>query len=170
MATHRSCNFTANRYILTVLVSLALVVCAGLVEAGSREADIYPGTGIKGVARHGSDVNQTIRDFERLHRQSKIISRNSQNGGVIETGMGITFAYDRSNRIQQIITRDPKLFTKRHIHVLYHQEDVLRTYGRGYKIINLKDGYYIGYPQRGIGFDVEGKTNRVRSIVIFMRQ
>ena len=140
MATHRSCNFTANRYILTVLVSLALVVCAGLVEAGSREADIYPGTGIKGVARLGSDINRTVSDFVRRHKESKITRQETQNGGTVETGMGIKFVYDRRNKIQQIITLDPNLFTQRHIHVLSHEEDVLRTYGRGYKIINLKDG------------------------------
>ena len=168
MVTHLSCNFTASRYILMVSVLLALVVWSGFVEAGGRAPDIYPGVEIKGVARLGSDINRTVSDFVRRHKESKITRQETQNGGTIETGMGIKFVYDRRNKIQQIITLDPNLFTQRHIHVLSHEEDVLRTYGRGYKIVALKDGHYIGYPQLGIGFDVGGKTSRVRSIVIFM--
>lgn len=156
-----------SKYILPAL--LLLVVYAGLVDAAIQEPDIYPGDKIVGVATLGEDITQTIIQFERTYNKAKIKRYTTQQGGVIETGMGITLVYDNNNRIQQIITVDPELFTGLYIHVFSHQDDVLRSYGRSFKITAVKDGYYMAYPQLGIGFDIEKKTKRVRSIIIFKK-
>ncbi len=160
---------------LSVLVRV-LVALAGLTAVVSHTTfameqppAIHPGDRVLEVFRIGDNVDDAMRRFQQSFTQKKsqpvFQSRNGE--GSVVTGAGVKLIYDGQKRITQIIVTNPGLFTDRYIHVQSYQDEVLYAYGRDYRTVALKEGYYIGYPEMGIGFDIDATNQRVRSIVIF---
>lgn len=156
-----------------VLILLALAIVSTSVEAATRRpADILPGHGIRNVAKLGWSVDRTVKKLERkAGGKLKNIKRvKYKRGGKVATGLGISLVHNTNNYVQRIIITDPNLFTNKKNHVYSSLEDILLEYGKSYKSLSIKSGYMLVYKKRGIAFDFDRKTNRVRAIVLFSKR
>lgn len=91
-----------------------------------------------------------------------------ERGAIFLRSLGIRLFLSQE-RIYQIIVYNAQLRTDRYVHVFSHVRDVYSAYGRPIYTEPISGGYYLRYDRLGIGFDVDGRTNLVRAIVIFRR-
>ena len=160
-----------------ILALICAFLCTQIVAVHAApqcppNCDIQPGKGIRADFLLGGNLDETLKRFSGKGATELHESDAGSDFGTIDTGHGVRLHYDRTlDTIKQIVITTPDLFTDRGINTYSRYDDVLLEYGAKFDSFNLKeDGYYLRYPQKGIGFDIAKETGVVRAIVVFNPQ
>ena len=133
--------------------------------------DIEPGISSLQVFRLGDDVMSAVAEFKKKYEfEEAEIGSPDLDKDSFDTGQGVKLYYKPPGTIDKIVITAPGFTTDQGTGVYARLEDVLLGYGDAYEPFTFEDddGYYIKYPDLGIGFDIDGTTEIVRAIVVFV--
>ena len=150
--------------LLGLIITVQLIW--GYVSPAMALSSILPGRGI-GLDFHlGEDVSFSIHRFELNSGIQPGAVPGRYGRSILLRNIGIKL-YHANSRISQIVIYNTNLSTDRYVRVYSPVEAVYSAYGRPTGSKPLPGGYYLRFDTLGIGFDVDGRSDLIRAIVIY---